>query len=590
MFMNLLVIVFVLGIAYTWTVRGVFNAMVHAMCVLFAGAIAFAVWEPLALMLLGVSGSPIVEGMAWGVALIVPFVIAMVVLRVITDKVITSNIKSAKAIDYGGGAVFGLVSSILTAGILVIATGYMRLPSSFLGYQPVWYAEDRAGAGSLVENQRLWIPVDTITAGVYKNLSNGSMASAEPLAKWYPDLELTGFSARINPGEGAARNAITKDAFEVQSSYIIGNTNGSTERSDTIGDQGYISIDGKNANSFAGYIAGYVVEFGPKAKEKGEKGGQVVVSNGQIRLLTENNEDGSTNTIFPLAVISESSEQGQYGRWDFDGDDVFITSTGGKSRVPMGFEFYVPADETPLALYVKNIRVPVDAMGETKEYKNAAERNRLVKTGRVLTGDQVARKFDLSKAVTIDPSVRVQDSGARTSDAIGTVISSQIAKQRGLTINDDNLVTQGEAKFDLSEEVGRSNAPQGKKLRVENFWYGQGLKMVHVQVGSSAEGGMLSDAANTASGDDPFMLVDTDNNEYEAVGYVYEDPASQIFELRYTPGSTLTGINEDGFPRISRSKDGQKLALIFLVSSGVDIKYFTIGDDVLIRFNPELEN
>ncbi|MGJ8637681.1 MAG: hypothetical protein ACSHX5_12650 [Phycisphaerales bacterium] len=590
MFMNLLVIVFVLGIAYTWTVRGVFNAMVHAMCVLFAGAIAFAVWEPLALMLLGVSGSPIVEGMAWGVALIVPFVIAMVVLRVITDKVITSNIKSAKAIDYGGGAVFGLVSSILTAGILVIATGYMRLPSSFLGYQPVWYAEDRAGAGSLVENQRLWIPVDTITAGVYKNLSNGSMASAEPLAKWYPDLELTGFSARINPGEGAARNAITEDAFEVQSSYIIGNTNGSTERSDTIGDQGYISIDGKNANSFAGYIAGYVVEFGPKAKEKGEKGGQVVVSNGQIRLLTENNEDGSTNTIFPLAVISESSEQGQYGRWVFDGDDVFITSTGGKSRVPMGFEFYVPADETPLALYVKNIRVPVDAMGETKEYKNAAERNRLVKTGRVLTGDQVARKFDLSKAVTIDPSVRVQDSGARTSDAIGTVISSQIAKQRGLTINDDNLVTQGEAKFDLSEEVGRSNAPQGKKLRVENFWYGQGLKMVHVQVGSSAEGGMLSDAANTASGDDPFMLVDTDNNEYEAVGYVYEDPASQIFELRYTPGSTLTGINEDGFPRISRSKDGQKLALIFLVSSGVDIKYFTIGDDVLIRFNPELEN
>lgn len=114
--------------------------------------------------------------------------------------------------------------------------------------------------------------------------------------------------------------------------------------------------------------------------------------------------------------------------------------------------------------------------------------------------------------------------------------------------------------------------------------------MVHVQVGSSAEGGMLSDAANTASGDDPFMLVDTDNNEYEAVGYVYEDPASQIFELRYTPGSTLTGMNEDGFPRISKSKDGQKLALIFLVSSGVDIKYFTIGDDVLIRFNPELEN
>lgn len=589
MFMNLLVIVFVLGIAYTWTVRGVFNAMVHAMCVLFAGAIAFAVWEPLAMILLGVSGSPIVEGMAWGVALIVPFVIAMVVLRIITDKVITSNIKSVKAIDYGGGAAFGLVSSILTAGILVIATGYMRLPSSFLGYQPVWYAEDRAGAGSLVENQRLWIPVDTITAAVYKNLSSGSMASAEPLAKWYPDLTLTGFSARINPGEGAARNAITKDAFEVQSSYIIGNTNGSTERSDTIGDQGYMTIEGKNANSIAGYIAGYVVEFGPKAKEKGDKGGQVVVSNGQIRLLTENNEDGSTNTIFPLAVISESSEQGQYGRWIFDGDDVFITSTGGKSRVPMGFEFYVPADETPLALYVKNIRVPVESMDKAKEFKNAAERSRLVKTGRVLTGGQVARKLNLSNAVTIDTNITGQLAAARFGDSVGTVISSQIAKQRGLSVNDDNLVTQGEAKFDLSEEVGRSNAPQGKKLRVEKFWYGDGLSMVHVNVGSTVEGGMLSEAANEAPVDEPFMLVDTNDNEYEAVGFVYEDQSTQIFELRYTPGSTLTGLNESGFPRISRSKEGQKLSLIFLVSKNVKIKYFTIGDTVLMRFNPELE-
>lgn len=590
MFMNLLVIVFVLGIAYTWSVRGVFSSMIHAMCVVFAGAIAFAVWEPLAMLLLGVSSSPIVEGMAWGVSLIVPFVISMLVLRVITDKVVTANIKNVKAVDYGGGAAFGLVSSVVTAGVLVIATGYMRLPSTFLGYQPVWYSDNPNGSGSLVENQRLWIPVDTITAGLYKNLSNGSMGSAEPLAKWYPDLTLTGFSSRINPGEGAARNAITEDAFEVKSSYIIGNTNGSTERSDTIGDQGYMTIDGKNANSFAGYIAGYVVEFGPKAKERGDKGGQVVVSNGQIRLLTENNEDGSSNTIYPLAVISESSEQGKFGRWAFDGDDVFITSTGGKSRVPMGFEFYVPADQTPLALYVKNIRVPVESMGEVTEYATANERNRLVQTGRVLIGDRVARKFDLSKAFTVDTTQGARETGARFGDSIGTVISSQIAKQRGLSINEDNLVTQGEAKFDLIEEVGRKNAPQGKSLRVESFWYGTGLRMVQVNVGSTAEGGMLSDAAKDAPVDEPFMLIDTNDNEYEAVGYVYQDDTSKIFELRYTPGSTLTGRNESGFPRISRSKDGQKLSLIFLVSSKIEIKYFTIGDTVLMRFNPELSD
>ena len=137
MFMNILVIIFVLAIAYTWTVRGIFNSMIHALCVFFGGAIAFSVWEPLAMILLGLSDSSIVEGSAWGLALIIPFIIATVLLRVISDKVITANIRSLKPLDYGGGAVFGLVTSIITAGVLVIGIGYMRLPSTFLGYQPI---------------------------------------------------------------------------------------------------------------------------------------------------------------------------------------------------------------------------------------------------------------------------------------------------------------------------------------------------------------------------------------------------------------------------------------------------------------------
>ena len=588
MFMNLLVIVFVLGIAYTWSVRGVFNSMIHAMCVFFAGAIAFAVWEPLALIILGANGSPLVEGMAWGVSLIVPFLVMLLVFRIATDKILKANIKSNKALDYGGAAVFGLVSSVLTAGVMIIGIGYMRLPSTFLGYQPVWYAEDRSGAGSLVENDKLWIPVDSITAMVYKNLSAGSMSSGEPLKKWYPDLTLTGFSARINPGDGSARNAINSDAFSVHSSYLVGNTNGSTEKDLTIGDQGYLTIKGKNANSLAGYLAGYVVEFGPKAKEKGEKGGQVVVSNGQIRLLTEH-EDGSTHTIFPIATISESSTQGKYGRWAFDGKEVFITSTGGKSRVLMGFEFFVPADETPLALYVKNIRVPVGSISEPQEFKSASDRDKLVLSGALLKGERVGRSFDLSNAVVIDPENSSSDRQAVFSDSIGTVMSIQLAKPRGLGVNADNLVTSGKAKFDLREEVGRKNSPSGKKLRVDKFWYGQGLAMVQVKIGSKAAGGMLSEAAKVAPGEDPFILVDTKGNEYEAVGYVFEDNSSNILEIRYTPGSTLNGMNESGFPQISRSKEGQNLSLIFLISSRVEIQYFTIGDTVMLHFEPGLK-
>jgi hypothetical protein len=583
MFMNIIVIIFVLGIAYTWMTRGVFNSMLHALCVFFAGAIAFAVWEPLAMIFLGLSDMPLVEGIAWGVSLILPFVIMMIIFRVITDKVVKANIRNATAVDYAGGALFGLISSGLTAGILIIAIGYMRLPSTFLGYQPVDYSSERNGAGSLVAKDKLWIPVDSLTAMVYSNLSEGSMSSSQSLKTWYPDLTLTGYAARINPGEGAARNAITEDAFKVVSAYTVGTSTDAMSLS--VGDHSFVDISGKNITpQMAGYVAGYVVEFGPKAKEKGSKGGQVVISNGQIRLLTEKN-DGSTSTIFPIAAISESTTQGQYGRWLFDSEDLFITSSGGKSRIPMGFEFFVPADETPVALYVKNIRVPVSSINANQEFATADAREKLINSGALLTGERVKREFDLSEAVSIGEDVR----NARFSESIGTVMPSQLVKQRGLKINDDNEITEGSGKF-ISEEIGRKNTPQTKSLRVEKFTFGSSQRMVQVQVGSGIEGGFLSAAANIAEADQPFMLIDTDGNEYEAVGFISEDDSTDIYEIRYTPGSTLSGFNENGLPNISQSKDGQKLTLIFLVSSKVDIQYYTIGDVVQMIFDPALES
>ncbi|MEQ9206425.1 MAG: CvpA family protein [Phycisphaerales bacterium] len=585
MFMNILVIIFVLSVSYAWMTRGIFNAMIHALCVLFAGAVAFAVWEPLAMILLGLSDAAIVEGAAWGIALIVPFIIVMLVLRVISDKVITANVQNIKALDYAGGAAFGLVTSILTAGVMVIGISYMRLPSGFLGYQPVWYAQDRAGAGSLVENDKLWIPVDSITAMVYQNLSTGSMSSGEPLKKWYPDLTLTGFAARINPGEGSARNAITEDAFSVMSSYTIGQPTDAMSLS--VGDQRFMDIKGKVISpQNAGHVAGYVVEFGPEAKEKGGKGGQVVISNGQVRLLTKQT-DGTTHTIFPIATISESNKEGQFGRWMFDSEDLFITSSGGKSRVPMAFEFFIPADQEPAALYVKNIRVPVGEIKEPTAFANAAARDKLVRSGALVTGERVKREFDLSDAIVVDASS--SEISARFRDSTGEVLPSQLVKQRGIKINDDNLITEGIAKF-RKEEIGRRNTPQVKSLRVDQFWFGEGQQMVQVEVGSGIEGGFLSEAARKADPNEPFMLIDTNGNEYEAVGYVYEDPDTELFEIRYTPGSTISGQNEKDLPRISQSKDGQKLSLIFLISNKVEIQYFTIGDVVLVHYDPVLQD
>ena len=49
---NILIIGFVVLIAYWWANQGVFSALLHLIAVILAGAVALAVWEPLTTVLL----------------------------------------------------------------------------------------------------------------------------------------------------------------------------------------------------------------------------------------------------------------------------------------------------------------------------------------------------------------------------------------------------------------------------------------------------------------------------------------------------------------------------------------------------------
>ena len=47
MILNIIVLVFVLLIGYWWANQGLFSAIIHLLCVIVAGAIALALWEPI---------------------------------------------------------------------------------------------------------------------------------------------------------------------------------------------------------------------------------------------------------------------------------------------------------------------------------------------------------------------------------------------------------------------------------------------------------------------------------------------------------------------------------------------------------------
>ena len=87
--LNILIIALVLLIAYWWANQGLFSAILHLVCVIVAGAVALAVWEPLTLGLL-IRGN-MFDDFAWGAALIGVFAITYGAFRFLTDTLRVSD-------------------------------------------------------------------------------------------------------------------------------------------------------------------------------------------------------------------------------------------------------------------------------------------------------------------------------------------------------------------------------------------------------------------------------------------------------------------------------------------------------------------
>ena len=106
MILSILTIIVIALAAFWWGNQGAFSALLHMLCALVAGAIGFAVWEPVAYTLLDAGGLPkFIPQFAWGLGLAVPFILAFVILRVLCDTLIKSNLTLPKGAELGiGGA------------------------------------------------------------------------------------------------------------------------------------------------------------------------------------------------------------------------------------------------------------------------------------------------------------------------------------------------------------------------------------------------------------------------------------------------------------------------------------------------------
>src|SRR5690606_3531927 len=106
----------------------------HLGLVIVSGAIALAVWEPMAYWLLNTSAHAAFN--AWGVSLLAPFGVALLLLRFAVDKLVPKNMHFPDLANKIGGGVLGALAAVLTAGIVVMGVNFLPLGSRIAGYEP----------------------------------------------------------------------------------------------------------------------------------------------------------------------------------------------------------------------------------------------------------------------------------------------------------------------------------------------------------------------------------------------------------------------------------------------------------------------
>lgn len=596
MIMTAVVAVAVLAIGYMWSSRGFLSAFLHLLCVIVAGALALAVWEPIAFFLLNMDNgqSEFAQGLSWGAALGLPFLIILAIVRTIVDKTVPANAPTESIVNMIGGGACGAAAGVLGVGIAVLSIGFTRVPTEFAGYKPL----DFDTTGSMVVKSPLVLPVDKWTAQFYGALSKGIFrpVGGDSLARLRPELAWEGPLLRNNFEEGKSRHTVAPTAFEVVKRYTYNPADGKL-MSDGLDPkpQSFVNLEGESASAGGSQIEGYVVTFKAGAKERA---GNVIVGPSQVRLVVapDPNRPEETVGVQTLAAISQGANRADLGRWRFDAPNTFFQSVGGGSDATMAFEFIVPKGAVPVALYVKGVRNDVSSMAPAATYASMTERDAAIRNksiiargggGAATAGGKPAGSIDTSGAVTV--KLRPEDVTAETPIILSASLPGGLILQKdglnGLTIAEGNQIDGGGlAKFNTDEL--KKTGFTDRQLQVRNFIGTDDTVTVQVRVdGRNAQWGFTSNAASGVDRSKPPVLIDATGTVYQAFAYVFRN--SDETHVYCNPQAPVNAVTD--LPAMSKSRPDAELVLVYRVNTGATVKYFAVGEKAIAKFDPEFK-
>ncbi len=523
MILNLIVIAFVLLIGYWWANQGLFSAVIHLLCVIVAGALALAFWEPIGVGLF-MKGSWFVS-YAMGVALVGTFAVTLFILRLASNLLIPGNLEVPRWANLAFGYPVGMFAGVLTMGITVIGLGMLQSQRSMLGF----VGQGRAGSGAVTTLSSMWVPVHKLTAEFYGHLSVGALSSSAPLRHYNPDVHLQAASlVRDSYRNGRGQVAMRPSQASIDGAWVCPDT------------------------------CVIKVRFGRGARDFGSQ--QLILSASQVRLISHAGGTDRPAVAFPVRWRQEVAEGG--GKvFKFDDPSHYVTTLPGRESSEVLFEFPWREGLVPRFLQIKNARLHV-RLNQIQSMPDCTAVMRGVGGGPSITVETFAASPRLP--VSRNPYGGISLTASTTPV---TTSSNKVSRMKHI----DRKLSEGMARF------SRERTFVSRALRIDSFHEPAGTRVVQVDISRGAPGSIFGAAARQAAEGSVPMLVDSSGHTYSAVGYVYEK--AQEIEIRIEPA---TGLSADQIPHLPSSGD-QKLRVIFYVSENTQIIGLQYGDVSLAR-------
>ena len=502
----ILLLVLVLILTGVIARQGLLSAFLHMVCVITAGAIAFALWEPL-----GLAGMDSVGGFAaymMGTTLVLIFLVALVILRLSCDQLVPNNMNFEPRTNWVGATACGFIGAFLSVGILAIGIGMLQFKAGGLNYRG-WSRDVSTGTPSPFSSLSM-IPAAG-TARFYEVLSVGSLApmiNAGPLKEQYPSIETMSWSL-IRDGfvgdKGSGRSWIQPKSISINGNQTLYVAN--------------FSSSSLNPD-FPRFTGAYIVPFSV-ASSAFDNGSQFTLSNAQVRLVPP--DSGSQGTAFPM-LFMQQDDDGRVQTYAFDDANNFVSNQPGKQSLdfslifpatdigaPVDGNYYVQIKGTRLEL--PPIKSSSEGIAALTQYgQSASDRQLPTGEGRPLGPDEL----------TINSNIPIRIS---------------YNAQGGLRLDKNNLITGGSGEFPNSgpkQQISKAN-------RITSFYEPPGTLMAQLICGR----GVAIDTDKLRQegyGNQPLLLVDSTGNTYLPYGYMRKGPIDTF--ISYNPLTPLTKITD----------------------------------------------